>query len=122
MAAARILGNPAAEELAREAHSGASLSDALLWQARALAFQARANGERLQSWAAVMQVLGTERGALRLDESCLLRQAYMRLDRRPEASSLEARLQAADYANPVCFAPGDGFASLANTQASSKTR
>ncbi len=102
ISSARILGTPAADELAREARTGRPLPDSLLWQARGLALKARATGDDRQIWNAIVQTLRTPKGALRLDEACLLRQAYIRLGQTAEAAPIGSRLEAANYARPGC--------------------
>ena len=99
---ARILGTPAADELQREAASGVALGDALFWRARALALLARASGNDPAIWAQIVDVLHSPKGALRLDEACLLRNAYGRLGRTAEAAQIDIGLKASRYAHPGC--------------------
>lgn len=100
--AADWLSASAAEELELLAKKSRLTAEATFWRARERALRARLGIDGSNGWRAVVAAFNVPPARLRLDETCLLRDAYTNLGREAEAAALTRRLGGLGYLRPNC--------------------
>lgn len=96
------LSTSASEDLDLVAPRSRLTADATFWRARERALRARLGIGGSDGWRAVVAAFNAPSARLRLDETCLLRDAYVNLGRTDEAAALTRHLEESGYLRPGC--------------------